>query len=360
MARDFGVSPSVIFGVFSGALLLSALLGPWVGGAIDRYGGRPVLVASSIVFAAGLALLGIAPSVAVVCLAWAFLGVGMSLGLYDTAFAALAGLYGRHARGAITGITLMAGFASTVGWPLTASMTHGFGWRGACLVWAGLHLLVGLPLTLAIPEAPGGRARHSNVELVSDPPPRWAMPALAYTFAATWFVTGSMAAHLPGLLVACGASPAAAVAAASLVGPAQVAARIAEWGFLRRAHPLVSARLATIAHPLGALAIAVAGAPAIWTFSLLHGAGNGILTIAKGTVPLAVFGSHGYGVRQGILSAPSRLVQAAAPFLFGLVLERFGAHALLLSTGLSLSALAALAFLRAAPSEASSAVPAEA
>ncbi len=116
MAMSIGVSPPWVFGAFSGALLLSAALGPWAGRAIDRRGGRPVLVASSLVFATGLVLLAAAPTFAVLCLGWAVLGVGMALGLYDAAFATLAGLYGRHARGPITGITLIAGFASTVGW----------------------------------------------------------------------------------------------------------------------------------------------------------------------------------------------------------------------------------------------------
>jgi hypothetical protein len=172
-------------------------------------------------------------------LAWAVLGVGMALGLYDPAFATLTGLYGRAARGPITGITLIAGFASTVGWPLSAFLDAQFGWRAACLVWAALHVLIGLPLNrLLIPRAPPP-VRASEIEGEASPAPRAAMAILAFVFAATWFVTGVMAAHLPRLLEIAGASTTAAIAAAALVGRAQVAARLVEFGALRMVHPLV-------------------------------------------------------------------------------------------------------------------------
>ena len=159
------------------------------------------------------------------------------------------------------------------------------------------------------------------------------MPLLAFVFAVTWFTSTAMAAHLPRLLQEAGASATAAVAAAALVGPAQVAGRLLEFGVLQRFHPLLSARLAAIAHPIGALAVMAFGAPAAAVFAVFHGAGNGILTIAKGTLPLAIFGPDGYGLRQGILMVPARFGQAAAPFLFALLMERFGASALLLSAG---------------------------
>jgi MFS family permease len=350
MARDLGIAPSWVFGAFSASLVLQALLGPAIGRAIDLRGGRGVLALSNLVLAGGLVLLAAAPGPLVMAAAWLVLGVGMTMGLYDAAFATLTGLYGRAARGPITGITLIAGFASTVGWPLSAVMEDALGWRGACLGWAALHLLVGLPLNrLLVPLAPPPERAVADTAGDGGPPPRFAMPLLAFIFAGTWFVTGAMAAHLPVLLQAAGAAPAAAVAAAALIGPAQVAARVAEFGLLRRFHPLVSARLATLGHPLGAVALVVAGGPAAAVFAVLHGMGNGVLTIAKGTLPLAVFGPAGYGARQGLLSAPARLLQATAPFLFGLFLERAGVQAALtITAGLSLSACVALLALRPA------------
>jgi len=353
MARDLKISPSWIFGAFSIGLVVSALLGPAAGRAIDARGGRPVLVLSSLVFAGGLALLGLANGLVLLTIAWVVLGVAMALGLYDAAFSTLAHLYGRAARGPITGITLIAGFASTLGWPLSALLEAEIGWRGACFAWAALHLLVGLPINrflvpasradaLTPDEAPGTASEAQAAA------PRHAMALLAFVFAVTWFVSTALAAHLPRLLEGVGTAPAAAVAAGALIGPAQVGARLLEFGFLRRFHPLVSARLATLAHPLGAAALLAIGPPAAALFTLLHGAGNGVLTIAKGTLPLAIFGPAGYGLRQGILGAPSRLLQAGAPLLFGLVIDGFGsAAALALSTALSLSALAALLALRA-------------
>src|SRR5215472_205678 len=160
------------------------------------------------------------------------------MGLYDPAFAALSWLYGREARGAITGITLIAGFASTIGWPLSALLLHEGGWRITCLVWAGLNIVVAAPLNwLMIPQHERAAALTPTTAKSPMPdPPRAAMPILAFFFAATWFVQGAMAAHLPGLLQAAGASSTAAIAAASLVGPAQVVARIVEFGLLCSLH----------------------------------------------------------------------------------------------------------------------------
>ncbi len=172
------------------------------------------------------------------------------------------------------------------------------------------------------------------------------MPILAFFFSATWFVQGAMAAHLPGLLQAAGASATAAIAAAALVGPAQVGARLVEFGLLRSFHPITSARLASVLHPIGAAFIALFGVPGIVAFALLHGAGNGMITIVKGTLPLALFGPEGYGRRSGLLSAPARTLQSAAPFLFGLLLDRVGIGALGLSAGLCLAAFGSLFLLR--------------
>lgn len=348
MARSLGVPASWVFGCFSASLVLSALLGPWAGRLIDRRGGRDVLVVSNLVIAAGLATLAASSSLAVLVVGWLLLGVGMAMGLYDAAFATLAGLYGRDARSPITGITLIAGFASTVGWPLSAVMEEAFGWRWACLVWAALQLLVALPLNrLVIPPAPPPQKLAGTEEGEAADPPRWAMPILAYLFAAVWTVTGALAAHMPRLLEATGATPAMAIGAAALIGPSQVAARLLEFGLRRRLSPIVSARLATLGNPLGTIALLAFGAVAAPAFAVLHGMGNGILTIVKGTLPLQVFGPVGYGARQGLLSAPSRFMQALAPFLFGLLLERASvAAALTLTTATMLSAFAALLLLR--------------
>jgi MFS family permease len=346
IARDLGVSSNWVFGAFSVALVLAALLGPRIGRQIDLVGGRSVLSISNLVLAAGLALLGLTTSVPLLVIAWLLLGVGMGLGLYDAAFATLGRIYGDAARGAITGITLIAGFASTVGWPLTAWGLHTIGWRDTCFAWAAAHILIGLPINWWIlPPVTGAKAVVANSVKPHIPIDR-TMILLAFAFAAAWSVTGAMAAHLPRIVEAAGASTSQAVFAGAMIGPAQVLARIAEAGFLSRYHPVVSTRLACLTHPIGAAILALAGGGAASVFAIFHGAGNGILTIARGTLPLAMFGAENYGYRLGIIGAPARMAQAVAPLAFGLLIDAMGSRVLIVSSALSLAALLALCLLR--------------
>jgi MFS family permease len=360
MAETISVSPVWIFGLFSFALVVSALIGPWAGRRIDLTGGRDVLMGSNLVFALGLALLALSPSLPVMALGWLLIGLAMGSGLYEGAFAVLAGLYGKGARPSITGITLIAGFASTVGWPLSGLLEAEFGWRWTCAAWAAIHLFVALPLNALLPRrgdeatvlaAPAAATPPTPVAAPTLPPSAAQLILVAFVFAATWFTSTALAAHLPGLLMAAGSSPAAAIAAGALIGPAQVGARLAEYGFLKRFHPLVSARLAASAHPLAAVVLVAFGGPAAQAFVVIHGAGNGVMTIAKGTLPLALFGPAGYGQRQGWLNAPARVLQAFAPLLFGFALERWGVHAIWLTAGLTLAAMLALLVLRAPPDD---------
>ncbi|MGP8051754.1 MAG: MFS transporter [Desulfobaccales bacterium] len=348
ISAGVGVPRTWVFAAFTISLLIAAACGPYVGRAIDQYGGRGVLTISTIVLAAGLLTLAVATGPLTLFGAWGLLGIGMALGLYDAAFATLTAIYGEKAGGAITGITLFAGFASTVGWPLTLLLNSLLGWRETCLVWAALNLFVSLPLNrflLPLAVRPERLQRPSTAR--TGWRPHKEMFLLAYVFAATWFVTGSMAVHLPRLLELSGATPLRAIAAAALMGPAQVGARLVEFFILRRAHPLVSARIATTLHPLGALILTFLGPSGSAIFALLYGAGNGLITIARGTVPLAVFGPQGYGERTGLLGAPARAIQALAPLVFGILLDRMGESVIIVSGGLYLSALVALLCLRA-------------
>lgn len=347
MARDLGVSTPTVFGAFSVALIVSALLGPRAGAAIDRWGGRPVLMGTNLVFAAGLVSLGCAQDAVGLFVAWGLIGLGMGSGLYEAAFAALVRLYGNDSRSSITGVTLFAGFASTVGWPLSTVLEAHVGWRGACFAWAGLHLLLGLPLNALLPKA-REREHVAPVQTVthreeSSDAASWPTTlALSFVFAATWFISTAMAAHLPQLIQATGATLGTAVLVGALIGPSQVAARLLEFGFLRKVHPLLSARIAAALHPLGVVMLGLFGAPAAAVFGVLHGAGNGILTIAKGTLPLVLFGPRGYGHRQGVLMVPARVAQASAPWLFGLALDSWGAGALVISASVGMLTLLAL------------------
>lgn len=347
MAHDLGISTNWIFGAFSASLVISAMLGPRIGRQIDLLGGRQVLSASNLTMAAGLVLLGFSQSVAVMAFAWLVLGIGMAMGLYDAAFAALGRIYGTEARRPITGITLMAGFASTVGWPLTAWGLGHIGWRETCFAWAAANILIGLPLNFfMLPAIKGAKQAAATAEKPHLPLDR-TMILLAFVFAAVWTVTGAMAVHFPRILEATGATHVEAIAAGALIGPAQVIARILEASVLSRFHPLWSTRLACLTHPIGAAVVAIFGASAASAFALLHGSGNGILTIARGTLPLSIFGPKDFGYRLGIIGAPARMAQAVAPLAFGLLIDVMGAKVLMVSSALSLSALVALFLIRA-------------
>jgi predicted MFS family arabinose efflux permease len=349
IAADLDVPPSVIYGALTFALVIAGLLGPRVGHAIDRLGGRELLCMSNLVFVAGLVILGAAHGLVTLAIAWLFLGIGMGLGLYEAAFATLTRFYGTEARSAITGITLIAGFASTVGWPITTLIDAHYGWRSACLFWALVHVLLALPLNFWLPRLSASHALGAATDVAGLPDKATetrAMILIAYVFAATGFVSVGLSAMLPALMQQLGATPAAALLSATLVGPAQVLARIIEASLLRRMHPLTSTRLATVMHPIGAALIAVGGPIIAPAFTILYGAGNGILTIARGTLPLAVFGPVGFGRRVGVLAVPARVSGAIAPLVLGLLMQSFGANVLWISAALSISACAALYLMR--------------
>ncbi|MEG2047080.1 MAG: MFS transporter [Comamonas sp.] len=358
MAADLGVASPTVFAAFSVALVVTALLGPKAGRLIDQRGGRQVLGGSHIVFALGLA----APSLAWLWAAWLWLGVGMALGLYEGAFAAIVRVKGRDAKTAITGVTLIAGFASTVGWPLSAWMATTWGWREACLAWAALHLLLGLPLAACLPgrgvrapevaasETPATAAPAADAPATPAAAVPWHVTALlAFAFAACGFVTSAVASHLPQLLQLQGLSLGEAVMVGALIGPSQVAARLLDFVALRSASPLWSARLASLAHAAAVLLLWGLGNKAAPVFGVVHGAGNGVLTIARGTLPLQLYGPAGYGRQMGWIHAPGRFAQALAPWGFGWCMQWWGASAFGLTLALSLLAGAALCALRLRP-----------
>jgi len=378
MARELAVPSSLVFAAFSAALLVSGALGPMAGRLIDRHGGRGVLVASNAILAVGLLALAAAQGPLTLFAAWLVIGTGIAAGLYDAAFATLVGLFRERSRNAITGITLIAGFASTVGWPVSALIEGVWGWRAVCVFWAGLHVFVCLPANrwlLPLPGAgddgaqTGARLPSVSVDPVPAPAARTAssvMPGadpelaaarhrrstvllLGFVFAAAGFVAGAMGTQLLRLLEAGGATPAAAIAAGMLLGPAQVVARLLEFSLARRVTPLNSARAAFALHPLGAVGLLAFGAPAAAPFAMLHGASNGLVTIARGTLPLWLFGAQGYGALLGRLGGLARIAQAIAPFAFGLAIDGLGSTAVLITSGLMAAAVLALLVIRPVP-----------
>ena len=366
MAQSLGTQVPTIFAAFSLALLVVAATGPVAGRIIDRWGGRPVLMATNVLFAVGLVLLSQVQTPGQLFAVWLLLGVAMGAGLYEASFATVVRLHGQAARRAIVGITLFGGFASTVSWPVTTFLLHEVGWRNACLFWAGVQALVLLPLHASLPriqppaevpaaQAPAAPGPAQSPTFVRDN--LGTLLLMALSFSCVWFIGTSMMSHLPRLLVVSGATAAAAVAAAALVGPAQVLGRIADYSFLREAHPLWSARIAIMAYPLAALVLALFGSAAGWAYGVIFGLGNGIMTVAMGTLPLAMFGAQGYGQRQGMLMVPARMAQASAPFVFGMALDRLQLGALWLVVVVATTACIALWCLRARQAPAVAAVP---
>ncbi|WP_299003321.1 MFS transporter [uncultured Caulobacter sp.] len=352
MAKDLGLATPTVFAAYAGALLVTVALGPGIGRRVDRHGARGVLILSNLVLAAGLIALALAQGAWLLFAAWALMGLGMALGLYDVAFAGLVGWFGAAARGPITGVTLIAGFASTISWPLTALAAEHHGWRAACLMWAGAQLALALPLHLTLPAGPGeaGEAVDRPARVPANPP-LGAVLLLASAFAAMSAVGAALGAQLPLLLKGLGATPGQALAAAALVGPAQVLARLAEWGLARRLHPLNAARIAVMLLPIGAGLVLVSGPLGLMALAALYGAGNGLFTIARGSAPLALFGPGGYGARLGLIAMPGRLSQALAPFAFALAMGISPIVALMAACLACLTALALMAPLSSRQAE---------
>lgn len=339
VAADTGWPLAWVVGGLSLGLLAAGAVSRRVGRAIERTGGRPVLALGSVLLGAGLAVLALAPNLPAYLAGWVVVGLGMGAGLYDAAFATLGRLYGRGARGAITDLTLFGGFASTVCWPLSAFLVEAVGWRGACLAYAGLQVALALPLHLAaLPRAPASPAPAAPAGTAGSAPAARAGPgprghpsilpllAAGLTLGAT--VQGVVSVHLLTVLQARGLDLAAAVALGALVGPSQVAARVVEKLLGGRLHPAWT-MLAATALVAGGLGLLWTGLPLAAACIAAYGAGAGVNSIARATLPLALFGPDGYAVLVGRLATPMLLAGALAPSAGGLLLGRVGASGLL-------------------------------
>jgi predicted MFS family arabinose efflux permease len=349
---DTGWSRGVVFGGLSLGLVVASVVSTTVGRRIDRRGGKRVMSLGCVLSAAGLALAGAAPHWAVYLLAWAVLGLAMRMTLYDAAFAALVRVAPERGRRAISYLTLFGGFASSVFWPIGYALEAAFGWRAALLVFAALNLAVALPMTRwalssATPDAAPPADEDASPPTTQSPaaaslegPARAFAIVLFATVAATGaFIFGAMSVHLPALLQASGLAAETAVALAALKGVAQVAGRLAEIVFGAGFSAMAVGRISTWLMPVSFAVLMLAGAslPGALAFIVLFGVANGLITIVRGAVPLALFGPNGFGALMGVLATPYLIVNAFAPFAFALVVDRWGYHAAaasLLATGL--------------------------
>lgn len=331
-AQATGWPLSWVIGGLSVGILVSGLVSPRVGTLIERRGGRPVLAASAILLAAGLLCLAAAPGITVMILAWVIIGAGMGAGLYDPAFATLGRLYGREARTAITSLTLIGGFASTLAWPLSAWLLGRFGWRGTCLAYAVLNAGLALPLYWFGLPREAVRQAAAKVARVAEPTRARARRMVVFAVLAAGLTLSSVIAvvvsvHVLTIFQALGLPLATAVALGTLLGPCQVGARVIDLAAGRFVHPIWEMLASTLIVAVG-LRLVFAGGGAIIVGIVLYGGGIGLRSIVRGTLPLALFGAEGYASLIGRLAFPMLLAQAAAPSLGAVIIDRLGAHAL--------------------------------
>lgn len=335
IAADHGWSKSFTMGGFSVGLLVGGLVSRYVGALIDRFGGHVVMPFGSLIGAAGLVALVIAPNALAYYGAWTIVGAAMAAALYDPAFATLGRIFGKGARAPITALTLAGGFASTVSWPATQILIDTIGWRGAYLVYVVLLVVVAAPLhAFALPRQRAlhiGRETEADAAALPQTKPGAVLPAhglvyvlVAAAFSAYAFVPSALSAQLLAIFQRFGLTAATAVIIGMLFGPAQVLARICELAFGRDLHPLWTARLAIglLVAAFVLLVLLPFSAPLAAGFAVMYGMANGLMTIARGTVPLALFGATGYGRLIGRIAGPYLVVQAAAPVCFSFVAER--------------------------------------
>jgi predicted MFS family arabinose efflux permease len=333
IVRDTGWSLAYVVGGTSIGLLVAGLISPQVGRVVDRRGGRPVLLASSLFFAAGLAGVGLAPTLPIFLLAWVLIGLGMGCGLYDAVFATLGRLYGSQARGPITNLTLFGGFSSTICWPLSALMIDHVGWRTACLIYAGLHLVVALPLQMSVVRRQTASAASTSGDEEESLPQvaplvheRMVFGLLALVQSLTAGIGSIVVVHLLIFLQARGADFAAAVSLGTLFGPAQVGARLMDRVFGSNYHPIWTMIASCSLMAIGLVLLSIRF-PILAVVILIYGAGYGISWIGRGTLPLALFGPLRFPRMMGKLAFPSLIVQALAPSAGAFMIETHGADA---------------------------------
>lgn len=350
IAADTGWSRSLVFSGLTVGLLASSFVSTAVGKAIDTKGARFVMSAGSVLCAVSLLIVAAATHPAVYLAGWAVMGLGMRMSLYDAAFAALVQVAPNRGRRAISYLTLFGGFASTFFWPIGHLLTAEMGWRLTLVIYAAINIVVCLPLhwwglarretSVAAPKTGEAHATPGVAERPLEGRARTlAMLLFGIVMSASAFVFGAMAVHLPAVLEASGLSAAAAVALASLKGVAQVAGRLAEVLFGRRLHSIDLGRISVAGMPLAFVVLMAGGGSysAALMFIVLFGVANGLVTIVRGAVPLALFGPQGYGTVLGVLATPYLLVNALAPAVLAIVVDLWGytaAEAVVLAAGL--------------------------
>lgn len=323
ISQSIGVSTETFFWAFTLSLLLSGLVGPRIGRLIDMYGGRKVLPWGNLAFFTGLILLAFSTNELMLFIAWAVIGIGGSMSNYDSAFATAVAFFKENSNRVIAGITVFAGFSSTISWPLTSFLNSQFGWQAAVLFWAAMHLFVSLPLHATIP-----RSEQREIDVMTGPIQKIIKRGLkfdkllivfALMFALEGFIVSSVNTTLPFLLTELGASEQLALLAAVILGPSQVFARILLVALGKKTGPITVAAISIAAHPLGVIFVLLFGVNGLLPFVILHGIGVGLNPFIRGSLPLLFFGAQSYGQRQGYVMMLSKIVGALSPTLLTLM-----------------------------------------
>jgi MFS family permease len=325
IAAETGWSQQWIYGALSTGILVSGLLSPLAGRIIARTGGRLLLALSGMVMAVGLVIMAYSHSLPLFLFAW----VGMAMGLYDALFATLGTCYGGQARAAITGITLISGFCTTLVWPGTALLIHGFGWRNASLIIAALMVVCVLPAYLfALPDS---HAKRPEKRLSPQPGTAEIAPALFWLLCAIFTLASvimtAISVQLIALLQASGHTLTSALAISAVLGPCQVGSRLVDIAF-KRSHPIRTTFFSVGLVALGLLLLALFPQMALLSM-VLYGAGNGLRAIVRGTLPLAMVKPESYAIVVGKMARPALMGQALTPLIGGYVFEKMGASATL-------------------------------
>jgi MFS family permease len=354
IAEERGWSLTFAMGGFSLGLLAAGLCSPLIGRMIDQHGGHVVMPLGALLGAAGLIGIAYATNPVLYLAVWMMLGAAMAASLYDPAFATLARIFGTDARRAITLLTFIGGFASTVSWPATYFLIGAIGWRGTYSLYAALLALLAAPLlAFALPR------EHAAAQVLPEgslpkrakhlPAAGWPFVLVAIGFATYAFNLSALTANMLAIFARFGIDPATVVLIGALFGPAQVTARFLEFTFARKLHPLTIARFAValLIFAYGMFALLGLSAAVVATFVILFGLANGLITIARGTVPLALFGPSGYGRLLGRIARPTLVMQAIGPLVLAFVAERFSdPAALALAATCTIAALLCFAAIR--------------
>lgn len=325
---------SLAFGMagFSIGLVTSGMLSPTVGHLIDRHGGNIVMSLGALAGALGLVLLTVADQRPAYLACWLLIGAAMSSTLYDPAFATLIRIFGSSARRQITFVTFAGGFASTVGWPATHFLLEHLGWRGTSLSFAAVLAFVvaplhafALPRTVAVAPLPAVGSGSTALPVATMRPEGWPFILLVAAFALHFFILSGVTSNLLAMLQRGGMDAATVVAVGALFGPAQVVARLVDFLTAGRTHPLWIARGAVALTAFAFAMLSFVGTSPLLAalFAVVFGAANGVMTIARGALPLVMFGPIGYGRVIGRIARPGLFLQALAPFVVAAAVEHF-------------------------------------